>query len=275
MNFKHQNAIITGGSSGIGKETARLLVLAGSNLCLIARDLTKLAKIQSELMTQRVFPEQKILIYSADVSNQQQIKSVIARAIANLGVPDLLITSAGITHPDYFSNLSSEIFEQMMAVNYFGSLYCVQTVLPYMLKKGTGHIVFISSAAGLIGIYGYTAYSASKFAIRGLAESLRLELKPAGITLSVVYPPDTDTPQLETENKTKPPETKAIAGAVKIWSPEAIAQEILKGIKQKTFMITPGLEISFLSKFHSLLATPLNWYFEAKIKQIQRQNPLN
>ena len=266
MNFTDKHAIITGGSSGIGKATAKLLCLAGCNLSLIARDPVKLSTVQSELLQHKIFPQQDIRIYSADVSKQSEIQNTIETAIANLGSPDLLITSAGIAYPDYFSNLSAEIFERTMAVNYFGSLYCVQSVLPYMQQKGEGHIIFLSSGAGLIGIYGYSAYSPSKFAIRGLGESLRLEFKPMGINISIVYPPDTDTPQLTSENKTKPPETKAIAGTTKIWSPEAIAKAIIKGIEQQAFMITPGSEMNFLGKFHSLLATPLNWYFEQKIK---------
>lgn len=118
-----------------------------------------------------------------------------------------------------------------MATNYFGSLYCIKAALPAM--QANSHIVLVSSGAGLIGIYGYSAYSPSKFAVRGLAESLRGELK-VGVGISIIYPPDTDTPQLAEENKTKPPATKLITATAKVWSAEAVAKEIVKGIEKKT-----------------------------------------
>lgn len=270
MDFQQKHAIITGGSSGIGLATAKLLWLAGCNLSLIARNSEKLQHIQSELSLEKVYPQQKIYTYSADVSKQAEITATIKEAIVILGTPELLITAAGIVETDYFMNLSTSVFAELMAVNYFGSLYCLQAVLPEMQQHQKGHIVFVSSGAGLIGIYGYSAYSPSKFAVRGLAESLRLELKPMGINISIIYPPDTDTPQLQRENLQRPPETKAIAATSKVWSPEAIAATIIRGIETKAFLITPGNEISFLAKFHSLLVTPINWYFESKIKKVNR-----
>ena len=134
-----------------------------------------------------------------------------------------------MAHPGYFQELPLEIFERTMAVNYFGTLYSIKAVLPSMLERQRGHLVLVSSGVGLIGIFGYTPYSPSKFALRGLAESLRGELKPAGIHLSIVYPPDTDTPQLQQENRTKPPETKQIAATAEMWSAEGVASEILRG----------------------------------------------
>ena len=162
-----------------------------------------------------------------------------------------------------------EIFERTMAVNYFGSLYCIKAALPAMEKRGQGHLVIISSGAGLMGIYGYSPYSPTKFALRGLAESLRGELKPS-VGVSIVYPPDTETPQLAAELKTKPLETQEITGTAKTWSAEAVAQEIVRGIYQKSFMITPGLEMSVLGRLHSLLAPGLNWYFDRIVAKVKR-----
>ncbi|NEO75430.1 SDR family oxidoreductase [Moorena sp. SIO4G3] len=270
MTFNQQHAIITGGSSGIGKATAKLLAQKGANLTLIARDTAKLeqAKVEIEGMrcsfgtALRSHPQPKILTISADVSQQIQVEAAIEQAINQIGPADLLITSAGIAHPGYFQELPIEVFEQTMAVNYFGSLYAIKAVLPSMVKQHKGHIVLLSSGAGLIGIYGYTPYSPSKFALRGLAESLRGELKPQGIHVSIVYPPDTDTPQLEAENKTKPLETKMITGSAQMWSATAVADQIVRGIEKKQFGIMPGFEMRLLGRFHSLLAPVLNWYFD-------------
>ncbi len=270
MKYLNQHAIVTGGSSGIGKAVARLLAQQGANLSLIARDRHKLEQVRQEIAAVTVNSTQKILILVADVADQQSISRTIQQAIATLGTPKLLITSAGMAHPGYFSQIPLEIFEETMAVNYFGTLYSIRAVLPAMLESRRGSIVLISSGAGLIGIYGYSAYCPSKFALRGLAESLRGELKPQGIRVVIVYPPDTDTPQLAAENKIKPVETKKITATAKTWSAVAVAEQILRGVEQKRFAIAPGTELTILNRFHSLLAPLLNWYFDAIINKTNK-----
>jgi 3-dehydrosphinganine reductase len=266
--YLKQHAIITGGSSGIGKAVAKLLAGEGANISLIARDRHKLETAQQEIAALTVSPEQQISIQTADVAKQDSIELAIQRAIAELGAPELLITSAGMAHPGYFAEIPLAVFEQTMAVNYFGSLYSIKAVLPAMKQRQRGRIVLISSGAGLIGLYGYTAYCPSKFALRGLAESLRGELKPQGIGITIVYPPDTDTPQLAAENKIKPPETKKITATANTWTAEAVAQKIIRGVNKGNFAIAPGVELTILNRFHSLLLPGLNWYFEQIIKKI-------
>ena len=272
MKYLNQHAIITGGSSGIGKATAKLLAQQGANISLIARDRHKLENAQQEVVAATIAPEQKISIQTADVASQPAIETAIQKAIAELGTPELLIASAGIAHPGYFAEIPLEVFEYTMKVNYFGSLYSIQAVLPAMEQQQKGNIVIISSGAGLIGIYGYTAYCPSKFALRGLAESLRGELKPQGIGVTIVYPPDTDTPQLAAENKIKPPETKKITATATTWTAEAVAQQIIRGVARRQFAIAPGAELTILNRFHSLLAPLLNWYFDRIVKQVRRIN---
>lgn len=270
MDFYQKHAIITGGSSGIGKATAILLAKQGASITIIARNQDKLEIAKAEIEAARVSSEQKIICISASVEITAQIQPAITQAIEKIGIPDLLITSAGIAHPGYFQELSLEVFEETIRINYFGTLYAIKSVLPLMIDKQQGHIVIISSGAGLIGIYGYTPYSPSKFALRGLAESLRGEIKPQGINISIVYPPDTDTPQLAVENLTKPPETKLITGSAKTWSAEGVAKVILRGIKRKDFTITPGLDMKLLQVLHSLIAPILNWYFDGIVKKVRK-----
>ncbi len=264
------HAIITGGSSGIGKAIALRLARQGANVSLIARGQERLQLAKTEIEQVRSHPDQQVLTLVADVGEREQAMGAVGDAIASLGPPHWLITSAGIAIPGYFQELPPEIFEETMRVNYFGTLYCIQAALPAMEQQQVGNIHLISSGAALVGIYGYSAYGPSKFAVRGLAETLRAELKPVGIKVSISYPPDTDTPQLEEENKTKPPATKEINATAKLWTADDVAKVILEGIEQGKFELSPGTEISVLTRLHSVIAPLLNRYFDSIIARNPR-----
>lgn len=260
-----KHAIITGGSTGIGFSIAKILANNGWRITLIARSTEKLNQATSALNILKT----DILTISADVSNQPAITQAINQSITTFGSPALLITSAGIAQPGYFQTLAPAVYQTAMNVNYFGTLYTIQAAAPAMCQTGTGHIVMISSGAALVGVYGYSAYAPSKFAVRGLAEVLRSEFKPNGVNVSIVYPPDTDTPQLAEENKAKPAETFAISKNAATWQPDDVAQIIMKGIKKKQFNITPGFEMSALARLGSLINPLLQFGFDRIIKKVQ------
>jgi 3-dehydrosphinganine reductase len=270
---EHTHAIITGGSSGIGKAAARLLAEKGVNITLIARTPATLASAKAEIESVLTHPKQRVNTISADMADRTQAQQAIANAIEQLGPPTYLITSAGIAHPGYCQQLPLEVFERTMAVNYFGTLYTIMAALPTMQAQRRGSIVLISSGAGLVGVFGYTAYSPSKFAVRGLAESLRGELRLSGIHVSVVYPPDTDTPQFHEENKAKPPETKLITSTSRTLSAENVARTIIDGITKRKFSITPGLEMTLAARLHSLLQPQLHWYYDRLVMKAQQRKP--
>jgi 3-dehydrosphinganine reductase len=115
-----------------------------------------------------------------------------------------------------------------------------------MIERASGTIVNISSMAGFLGAYGYTAYGASKYAVRGFSDALRAELKPLGITVHIVFPPDTDTPQLVYDNANKSFVTKELSGSAKVMSPDAVANSVINGINRRKYAIKPGFDTSFL-----------------------------
>jgi 3-dehydrosphinganine reductase len=270
MSFEHKHVIITGGSSGIGKAIALKFAQTGAHLAIVARTPLMLEATKTELEQARLYSTQKVLALRANVACVAEVTAAIESAIAQLGPPDLLITAAGIAHPGHFRDLPLSIFEETMATNYFGSLYSIKAVLPAMEQQRKGHIVLISSGAGLVGLYGYTPYSPSKFALRGLAESLRGELKQWGIDVAIIYPPDTDTPQLAAENRTKPLATQRITATAKTWTAEAVAEVIMHGVEQKAFEITPGLEMTLLAKLHSVIAPGFHWYCDRIVAKVYK-----
>ena len=265
-----RHAIVTGGSSGIGKAMGCLLAGEGADVSVIARDEQRLEAARSEIERRRARPEQRVVTVSADVSVRPEAERAVAKTIVENGPPDLLVTCAGIAEPGYFQHLPTEVFEQTMAVNYFGTLYAIRAALPVMAERGHGHLALVSSAVGLLGVFGYSAYSPSKMAVRGLAETLRAELKPLGIGVSVVYPPDTDTPQLEREARSKPSETRLIARAAGLRSSDEVARAMLRGIRKRTFAIAPGPRVWLLASLHSVVAPVLSWYVDRTVARARR-----
>jgi 3-dehydrosphinganine reductase len=209
---------------------------------MLARREAPLEEALTEVQGAAVNSEQRFGIIPADVSIQEQVEKAIAWVSAENGVPDLVVNSAGITRPGYIQELDVPIFRDMMEVNYFGTVYVVKCILPDMIRRGSGTIVNISSMAGLVGVFGYTAYGASKYAVRGFTDALRAEVKGLGIHVSIVYPPDTDTPQLEYDNLHKPPETKFLSSLNSVQTADRVATSILDGIRKKRYIILPGLD---------------------------------
>ena len=159
-----------------------------------------------------------------------------------------------------------------MDVDYHGTVNMVKLLLPGMIKRGSGHIINVSSIAGVIGVFGYTAYSGAKFAVKGFSDCLRTELKPKGIKVSVLYPPDTDTPQLAWEDQYKPAETKAISGTSKPINPDALAERALKDAAKGKASLLPNFE----SKLMYFVGTRLgNWVYgimDLMVRNAQKKN---
>jgi 3-dehydrosphinganine reductase len=252
------HALISGGSSGIGLALARRLASAGWDISILARGAEQLAAAKLAIEASRRSDHQRVLSVIADVSDERAVELAVQSAIAALGAPDLLAASAGIVVPGTSIDLPSDTFRKITDVNYLGTVYLVRAALPHMLPRRSGHIVLVSSGAGLVGFYGYAAYAPTKFAVRGFGEVLRSELRPEGIRVSVVYPGDTDTPQLREEQRTRPLITAKIARAARVHSADEVAAAIMRGIDRKRFVIAIGVQMRLLARFHSLAAPLIN-----------------
>lgn len=279
-SWQGKTALITGGSSGIGLAVGRSLAEKGANVWLLARGVDGL---NSALESMKYDDSQYCGTISADVSDWDQVLAAVAQIESEIGVPDLVVNSAGVAHPGYFQDLGIEIFHWMMDVNYFGTVYICKAVVPGMVARGSGHIVNISSGAGFIGRYGYSAYGATKYAVRGFTDVLRSELKPLGIKVSIAFPPDTDTPQLDYERGFQPPETRALAGIASLisprWenmsttlSPEEVADSIMHQVERGRYMILPGFEMKLLYWLDRILGSGIYPIFDWLIARAQRIN---
>ncbi|HEX7974910.1 MAG TPA: SDR family oxidoreductase [Anaerolineales bacterium] len=278
MVSENQFALITGGSSGIGLALARLLTQKGLNVWLIARRQQPLNDALSELEKLRRDPNQCCGgVVAADVSDPAQAERAVAQVVEAVGVPHLVVNSAGITQPGELMEQGADVFQRMMQVNYFGTVYITKAVLPGMVERHSGHIVNISSVAGYLGVYGYAAYSASKFAVRGFSDVLRTEVKHLGIRVSLVFPPDTDTPQLAFEQPYKPPVLKALEEGTKPMSAEAVAKAIWSGVQHNRYLILPGMQAKALFWLNGILGSAayavIDWQVADAIRKTeQRKN---
>lgn len=254
--YQGKTALITGGSSGIGLALARHLLQSGASVTLLARDQQKLDDAKSSLLSSD--PTYLVNTISADVTKADSLHAILSEFQVQHGTPDILVNSAGVARPGYVEELPLEVYRWTMDIDYHGTVNMVKLLLPGMLERGSGHIINVSSMAGVVGIFGYTAYSGAKFAVKGFSDVLRSELKPRGIKVSVVFPPDTKTPQLDWEDQFKPEETRIISGTSKPISPDEVASWTLKQAAKGKYAIVRGGEAKLLY----LLATRLgDWVY--------------
>lgn len=272
--YKNKLVLITGGSSGIGLSLAKQTADLEANVWILARRPEQLELALNEIETHRKNPAQKFGCIAADVANEQEVNSGLTNFIDANGVPDILINSAGATRPGLFGELDTDIFRWLMDVNYFGSVYTMKKIVPGMISRHSGHIINISSAAGYKGVYGYTAYCGSKFAIFGISDTLRSELKEYGIRVSVVMPPDTNTPQLAGEEPFKPALTKALTednGGIA--QPDDVARQIINAAAKGKFIILTNFQTKLLYNTINILSVfnLFNPFMDMLVSQARRK----
>jgi len=191
--FAGRSAVITGASSGIGREIAVAMAALGARVAVLARRESELNYVANEIACDGGIA----VPVPCDVTQSDQLESAINYVADEFGRVDVLVNSAGIARPGRVHDARVEDLREMMDVNFFGAVHAIRAVLPMMLQGGYGNIVNIGSTAGRRADETLAGYCASKFAIVGYTEALRLELFGSGVTASLVMPGPVDTPMLE------------------------------------------------------------------------------
>ena len=261
--FKDKTTIITGGNAGIGRATAIELARRGSNLAIIGRNQTTINEICDELSTK--YPNQKITGYQLDVSDFSKIPQT-ARQIAddheNIG---LLINNAGIAMAGKFEELSINDIESVFDINFKSQIIMIKEVLPYLKKTTGSHIANVSSLFGIITPSGQAAYSASKFAVRGLSEVLRQEFKELGIGVSTIFPGGVKTniaANAKLGEGVVQKEPKSFEANLTM-TPEYAAKVIVNGIEKRKVRILIGSTTKFIDFITRLM--PARYDFLLKL----------
>jgi short-subunit dehydrogenase len=265
------HVIVTGGSSGIGLAVAKLYATRGDRVSLLARHFGRLEQARNELTAISSVDPSRIQIASVDVASASQTLEAVALCERAFGPCDILVASAGIVEPSAFDAMPAAVFDEQIATNLIGTANVVRAVYKGMKARRGGKIMMISSGAALIGIYGYTAYCASKSALAGFAEALRAEAGAFGVRISVCFPPDTLTPQYRREMSMRPAEAELLMGSVKPWSADAVATKIVRGLDRGKVRIHFGLSLTALAYFGPLIKPPLMWWFSRKLRKITEQ----
>lgn len=232
QSLKGKNALITGAGKGIGKAVALALAAEGTNLILLARTKTDLEKLAAEIQPFGV----KTMIVTADIADIQSVNEAVEKALAEFKTIDILINNAGIGKFGKFMELTPEEFEQIIKVNLMGVYYATRAVLPGMIDQQSGDIVNISSTAGLRGAAATSAYSASKFAVIGLTESLMQEVRKHNIRVTALTPSTVATDMAKDLNLTD-------GNPDKVMQPEDVAELIVAQLKlnKRVFIKDSGI----------------------------------
>ncbi|MCF1468172.1 SDR family NAD(P)-dependent oxidoreductase [Agrobacterium vitis] len=262
MNSRNppRHVIITGGSSGIGLALARAYLLAGSKVSLVARSLARLETARDSL-PQPCFSH--IGLHAADVTDYPALSAALLAAEDSFGPCDLLITCAGIVHPASMAAMDIADARQQFDINVMGTIHAVKALWAGMSARG-GTMLLVSSGAAFIGLHGYGPYCASKAALVGLADSLRMEAVGTKLTVAICFPPDTDTPQLAAELPMRSPQAQRVMGTVKPWSPDAVAARIVGQLQKGRREIVFGMTLLLLARFGSLVRPVLYWWYSRR-----------
>jgi len=263
MSLQGKVVIVTGASSGIGLACARALAKQGAKVVIAARSVDKLAQIEEELKNQGT----EILSVAVDVTSEEDCRILVEKTVGRFGGIDVLINNAGISMRAMFVDLDLNVLKRLMDVNFWGAVYCTKYALPYILKN-RGSVVGVSSIAGFKGLPARTGYSASKFALYGFLDTLRVEYLRQGLHVMVIAPGFTSSNIRRTAlsaDGSCQGESPREEG--KMMSAEKVADHLIKGIlhKKRTVILTAeGKAVMFLKSFFPALLDRLEYQFMSR-----------
>jgi short-subunit dehydrogenase len=251
--FYQKTVLITGASSGIGKALALELLSKGARVAVCARDKQKLDHFA------QVVNNPNLLAIQADVSSEEDCKNFVNAAFAQFGGIDILINNAGISMRALFEEVDLKVLKQSMDINFWGTVYCCKYALPHILKA-KGSIAGISSIAGYKGLPCRTGYSASKFAMQGFLESLRIEMLHRGVNVLWISPGFVASNIRNTAlNASGATQTETPLDESKLMSAEECASRILDAIQMR--------KRSLLMSMQGKLTVWMNKFFPAFVDQ--------
>jgi short-subunit dehydrogenase len=249
MSYLNKTIIITGASSGIGKACAAAFAAQGANLVLGARQYLALCEITADLEQRFGI---KAVAVQCDVSVEADCRQLVEQAVITFGRIDVLVNNAGISMRALFRDLDLAVIRKLMDVNFWGAVYCTKFALPELLKT-KGSVVGVSSIAGYHGLPGRTGYSASKFAMNGFLQSLRIENLRTGLHVMVASPGFTSS-NIRNQALAKDGSTQGESSMNEngMMTPEEVAARIVNGVtgrKRSLVMTGQGRLTVFLGKF--------------------------
>lgn len=270
MRLDGCTAVVTGGSSGIGLAAAGLLAARGTHLALLARDPERLEAAREAVSAHARDAGQRIIAVPCDVADRAQTAAAVHIAEETLGPVDLLLNCAGYCTPGGFLELTEDEIERQIRVNLLGTINPTRAIVPGMIARGRGHIANVSSMGGYIGVFGYSGYSPAKFGVMGFSEVLRSEMKPHGIGVSVMCPPNVETPGYVRELTLEPEETARINGSAKAASPADMARTLLHSIERGRYYVLPGFTNKLAFRLKGLVPEAFFYFFDRDVAAVVR-----
>jgi short-subunit dehydrogenase len=258
--FKDKVVIVTGASYGIGEAISREFARNGSKVVLAARSEIRLSDIVKELKAEN----HDVIFVKTDVTIESDCRRLIEKTIEKYGKIDILVNNAGISMRASFIDVDLEVLRRLMEVNFWGTVYCTKHALPYILEQ-KGSLVAVSSVAGFHGLPGRTGYSASKFAIHGFLETIRIENLKKGLHVMIIAPGFTTTEirkralMANGEEQGESPRDEH-----KLMPPEYVAKWVLRGIRKKKRNKLITIDGKLTALFQRIFPAFVDWayYYE-------------